>query len=415
MWNLEKDPHLSASIANVTILDEPPDPARLRAPPRAGRGDGPPAAPAGRARPSAAWPRRSGGTTPTSTSTTTSAGWRCPRPGSMRQLARPAPRSVATDPFDRTRPLWEFVVVEGLEGGRAAMVQKMHHTITDGEGGIRMSEQFIDLARDATEPIARATARRPSRSPPSLVETTVETLTHNLRRGLGVARRGVEGGAGAGRSTRSRVADARRRTASSSAPIGHAPARSSPTTPTRRCGPSARCGGTSRSSQVPFDEAKARRQGPRREPQRPLRHRRRRRCRGRTTAPAGAPGRRAAHLDAGEHPQGRLGGRQRLHAHPGARAGGHRRPGGALRGRSAPGSPPTKRRAGARAWSTGWPAWPTCCPPRCSCGSPASRWRRSTSRRRTCGARRSPCTSPAPASRPTTRSARPAARRGTSR
>ena len=30
MWNLEKDPHLSASIANITILDQPPDLDRLR-------------------------------------------------------------------------------------------------------------------------------------------------------------------------------------------------------------------------------------------------------------------------------------------------------------------------------------------------------------------------------------------------
>jgi WS/DGAT/MGAT family acyltransferase len=74
------------------------------------------------------------------------------------------------------------------------MVQKLHHAVTDGIGGIRMSEQFIDLERDATEPIA------PDRPVPlpltgSLATTTVDTLTHNLRRGLGVARRAAEGGA----------------------------------------------------------------------------------------------------------------------------------------------------------------------------------------------------------------------------
>jgi WS/DGAT/MGAT family acyltransferase len=58
-----------------------------------------------------------------------------------------------------------------------------------------MSEQFIDLERGATDPIA------PERPPPetatgSLVETTVDTLTHQLRRGLGVARRTMEGGVG---------------------------------------------------------------------------------------------------------------------------------------------------------------------------------------------------------------------------
>ena len=35
------------------------------------------------------------------------------------------------------------------------MVQKMHHTITDGEGGVRMSVEFIDVERDAPEPAHR--------------------------------------------------------------------------------------------------------------------------------------------------------------------------------------------------------------------------------------------------------------------
>ena len=76
----------------------------------------------------------------------------------MRAAARPG-RLLAADPFDRTRPLWEFLVVEGLEGGRAAMVQKLHHTITDGEGGVRLSMQFIDLERDAPDPPIAAGAR----------------------------------------------------------------------------------------------------------------------------------------------------------------------------------------------------------------------------------------------------------------
>ena len=109
-----------------------------------------------------------------------------PSPGTMRQLLD-LTAAIVHDPFDRTRPLWEFVIVEGLEGGRAAMVQKLHHAITDGIGGIRMSEQFIDLERDATEPIA------PDRPVPppltgSLATTTADTLTHNLRRGIGIVR-----------------------------------------------------------------------------------------------------------------------------------------------------------------------------------------------------------------------------------
>ena len=100
MWNLEKDPHLSASIANVTILDRPPDLDRLRARLDAGRRHGAPAPPAGRARPSVGSPRRSGATTPTSTSTTTCAASRSRRPGPMRQLLDLAATLVA----DAVRP-----------------------------------------------------------------------------------------------------------------------------------------------------------------------------------------------------------------------------------------------------------------------------------------------------------------------
>src|SRR4051794_3966777 len=60
---------------------------------------------------------------------------------------------LSVDPFDRARPLWQFTLVEGMADGRAAMVQKLHHTITDGEGGIRLSAMFLDVERDAKEPL----------------------------------------------------------------------------------------------------------------------------------------------------------------------------------------------------------------------------------------------------------------------
>jgi WS/DGAT/MGAT family acyltransferase len=190
MWNLEKDPHLSASIANVTILDRPPDPARLRA-----RLD----------RAVSAVPRLRQKVVP-ALGRLAPPEWRddpdfdldyhlrstaLTGAGTMRQLLDLA-ASITNDPFDRTRPLWQFVVVEGLEGGRAAMVQKLHHSITDGEGGIRMSEQFIDLERDAAEPIAGVHEARSRPARASLLEATFDTLTHNLRRSLGMGRRGVE-------------------------------------------------------------------------------------------------------------------------------------------------------------------------------------------------------------------------------
>ena len=74
-----------------------------------------------------------------------------PKPGTMRQLLDLAAQ-VTNDAFDRTRPLWQFVVIDGLRGGRSALLQKLHHTIVDGEGGVQLSLQFLDLERDAPEP-----------------------------------------------------------------------------------------------------------------------------------------------------------------------------------------------------------------------------------------------------------------------
>jgi WS/DGAT/MGAT family acyltransferase len=193
MWNLEKDPHLSASIANVTTFDCVPDRERLRA--RLERAVT--MVPRLRQRVVPALGRMAPPEWREDTELDLDYHVRwvaLPAPGSMRQLLDLA-AAIVHDPFDRTRPLWEFVVIEGLEGGRAAMVQKLHHAVTDGEGGIRMSEQFIDLARDATEPMA-PDRPIPEAADAGLVETTIDTLTHNLRRGLGVARRTVEGAGG---------------------------------------------------------------------------------------------------------------------------------------------------------------------------------------------------------------------------
>ncbi len=59
--------------------------------------------------------------------------------------------TLSRDPLDRERPLWQFVVIEGLADGRSAMLQRLHHTITDGEGGIRLSVEFLDFERNPPE------------------------------------------------------------------------------------------------------------------------------------------------------------------------------------------------------------------------------------------------------------------------
>ncbi len=55
---------------------------------------------------------------------------------------------IAMQSFDKARPLWELTVVEGLEHGAAAVVAKVHHTITDGVGGVQLLLELFDLERE---------------------------------------------------------------------------------------------------------------------------------------------------------------------------------------------------------------------------------------------------------------------------
>ncbi|MGZ4443020.1 MAG: wax ester/triacylglycerol synthase domain-containing protein [Nocardioidaceae bacterium] len=50
--------------------------------------------------------------------------------------------------FDRARPLWEVTLVDGLADGGAALVCKLHHSLTDGIGGVQIAMVLFDLDRE---------------------------------------------------------------------------------------------------------------------------------------------------------------------------------------------------------------------------------------------------------------------------
>lgn len=54
---------------------------------------------------------------------------------------------IAMSAFDKDRPLWEFTLVEGLTGGRAALIQKIHHSLTDGVGAVKLAQLLLDQRR----------------------------------------------------------------------------------------------------------------------------------------------------------------------------------------------------------------------------------------------------------------------------
>ena len=83
--------------------------------------------------------------------------------------------------FDRARPLWEFTLVEGLEGGRAAFVMKVHHSMTDGVGGMELLTELVDFEREP-EPTARRLPAVPGAESFGSVALVRDSLTHTSRR-----------------------------------------------------------------------------------------------------------------------------------------------------------------------------------------------------------------------------------------
>ena len=55
---------------------------------------------------------------------------------------------VSEQDFDRSRPLWELHIITGLAGKQAAFIIKLHHSITDGVGGLQMAASLFELERD---------------------------------------------------------------------------------------------------------------------------------------------------------------------------------------------------------------------------------------------------------------------------
>lgn len=144
MWRLEPDRALSSTFASVSFLDREPEPERFRRRMIAVVG----AVPRMRRRiVDGSW------VTDPDFDIDRHLRWEH-QPGHGTEadvLTRTA--ELVAEPFDPDHPLWTFVVITGLAGGRAALVQRMNHALTDGEGGVRLSEAFVDLAADGPDPV----------------------------------------------------------------------------------------------------------------------------------------------------------------------------------------------------------------------------------------------------------------------
>ncbi len=136
MWRAESDPRLRSPMTVVEVLDRAPDWRRLVAAHEWGTRLVP------RARQRVVDPPLHLGAPAWSTDPDFDLHHhlrrcRVPPPGTVAQVLELA-EQMATTPFDRARPLWEALLVEGMAGGGAAYVFKIHHSVTDGMGGIQL-------------------------------------------------------------------------------------------------------------------------------------------------------------------------------------------------------------------------------------------------------------------------------------
>jgi WS/DGAT/MGAT family acyltransferase len=152
LWNNERDPMLRSTILSVIVLEKSPDEERFQASierfvtriPRLRQrvvldplGAAPPRWEADANFDLAFHLRRVG----------------APGAGRLRDLFDLA-APVVMQAFDRDRPLWELHRVDGLEGGRCALLMKLHHAISDGVGLVRMTSSLIERSAEAPPPRA---------------------------------------------------------------------------------------------------------------------------------------------------------------------------------------------------------------------------------------------------------------------
>ena len=101
-----------------------------------------------------------------------------PRPGSDAQLAELVAR-VQSRSLDRSRPLWEMYLVEGLSDNRFAIISKTHHAMIDGMGAVDIGQVILDTSPDPRE--RPQDTWRPSPEP-SWAELVAGAVAETVRR-----------------------------------------------------------------------------------------------------------------------------------------------------------------------------------------------------------------------------------------
>ena len=105
-----------------------------------------------------------------------------PKPGGMAEL-RTLVAQLHAVPLDRTRPLWEYTFIEGLEDGAFAVYVKVHHSAMDGVAGMATLGVIYDFAPDAEREAAPARIVPPDPEPADAIELASTAIGDFVRQG----------------------------------------------------------------------------------------------------------------------------------------------------------------------------------------------------------------------------------------
>ncbi|NNK07023.1 MAG: wax ester/triacylglycerol synthase family O-acyltransferase [Myxococcales bacterium] len=106
---------------------------------------------------------------------------RLPLPGDERRLKRLVGR-LFSQRLDRSRPLWEFWIVEGIENDRFALIGKAHHCMVDGVAGVGLIEALLQMTPEATEKEPSSWTPRPAPNRRQLLQAEVTHRINGLRK-----------------------------------------------------------------------------------------------------------------------------------------------------------------------------------------------------------------------------------------
>lgn len=102
-------------------------------------------------------------------------------PGGPEELSEVC-ADIASRALDRSRPLWEMWVIEGLASGQVALVAKMHHATIDGVSGMSLVADLCSLAPDSAPLSDLAPRPAPTRPRPSDLDIAVDGFLGFVRR-----------------------------------------------------------------------------------------------------------------------------------------------------------------------------------------------------------------------------------------